>query len=602
MSRVKSSKHLHAADWLSEARLGAFMHFLPGIGSGPAAVAGFDVEALAEQLEWMGARYFTLTLGQMQGWLNSPNAAYDRIAGYRPGERCSTRDLPLDLHRALSVRGIRLMLYLPIQPPYRDPRAQHGFGVPPGHADQPIDAAVARKWGEVIHEWSVRYGEGVSGWWFDGAYPDTNFNEEIAGIYASAVKRGNPKAIVAFNPGIMVKRHAQAEDYTAGELNDPLDVVPTSRLVDGAQWHCLTFLGSYWGSRNTRYSAEQWQAWLKKVYARGGAVTLDMGPNMNPEAAPIGAITTDQATQFRILAQLAAEKGKDAKGGKAPAHRTCLRIRSASRSRRAPTLPTAWPFDAKEARQRQAAYAKLTGLPIEHSVDLGRGMKLELVLIPPGEFQMGSPADERGRDDDEVQRLTTLSKGFYFGKYPVTQAQWDAVMGSNPSKFKGQHHPVDQANWDACQALIKQLNAALLPPITDHRSPVTAAFRLPTEAEWEYACRAGTGGAYAGILDEMAWHDGNSGAITHAVGQKKPNAWGLYDLHGNVWEWCADGYHNYPACAVTDPVGIESGRHRVIRGGSWISDSRDCRSAERNWRIAENRNDDIGCRLAFSQK
>ena len=351
-------------------------------------MAGFDVEALAQQLEGMGARYFVLTLGQNAGWVNSPNAAYDRMAGFRPGERCSTRDLPLD-----------------------------------------------------------------------------------------------------------------------------------------------------------------------------------------------------QETQFRTLAQQAAEKAEDAEGGKAPARRTCLRIRSASRSRGAPTLPTAWPFDAKEARQRQVAYAKLTGLPIEHAVDLGRGMQLELVLIPPGQFLMGSPADERGRDDDEVQHLTTLSKGFYLGKYPVTQAQWDAVLGSNPSKFKGQHHPVDQARWEDCQALCRALGTG---------------FRLPTEAEWEYACRAGTCDAYAGILDEMAWHDGNSGAITHAVGQKKPNAWGVYDMYGNVWEWCADGYRNYPARAVTDPVGSESGRHRVIRGGSWISDIRDCRSAERNWRIAENKNDDIGCRLAFS--
>ncbi len=585
MRRATSSKHLHLTDWLSEARLGAFMHFLPEIGSGPIMVAGFDVEALARQQEWIGARYFTLTLCQMQGWLNSPNAAYDRMAGYRPGERCATRDLPLELHRALNARGIRMMLYLPIQPPYRDPRAQRGFGVAPGHADQPIDTAVARNWGEVIHEWSARYGEGVSGWWFDGAYPDTNFNEEIAGIYASAVKRGNPKAIVAFNPGIMVKRHARAEDYTAGELNEPLPVVPTSRWVDGAQWHGLTFLGSYWGSRNTRYSTEQWLAWLRQVFARGGAVTFDMGPNRNPEADPIGAISPEQAAQFRILAQMAAEKGEDAKGGRAVVRRTGLRSRSGSRSRGAPAIPAAWPFDAREARQRQAAYARLTGLPLEHAVDLGRGIKLELVLIPPGAFQMGSPADERGRDSDETQHLVTLSKGFYLGKYPVTQAQWDAVLGCNPSKFKGQNNPVDQARCEDGQVLCRALGAG---------------FRLPTEAEWEYACRAGTSGAYAGMLDEMAWHDGNSGAITHAVGQKKPNAWGLYDLHGNVWEWCADGYVDYPADAVTDPVGPESGRHRVIRGGSWISDIRDCRSAERNSRIAENRNDDIGCRLAFS--
>ncbi|GEM_PF-1441389 len=239
--------------------------------------------------------------------------------------------------------------------------------------------------------------------------------------------------IVTFNPGIMLIRHTRAEDYTAGELNDPLDVVPTSRRVDGSQWHCLTYMGSDWGKRNVRYSTGQWQAWLKKVFAQGGAVTFDMGPNMNPEAGFIGEIAMDQATQFRLLAQQAAEKAEDAQGDKAPACRTRLQVRSGLRRRGQPTLHTAWPFDLKEARRWQAEYGKITGLPIEQTVDLGRGMKLEMVLIPPGEFHMGSPPDEHGRDDDEVQRRVTLRQGFYLGKYPVTQAQWDAVLGSNPS-------------------------------------------------------------------------------------------------------------------------------------------------------------------------
>jgi hypothetical protein len=291
------------ADWLKDARIGAFMHFLPGSAGAFAKVNDFDVEALAEQLEQMGAKYFVFTLGQNSGWFNCPNAAYERITGYQPGERCARRDLPLDLHRALQRKGIRLMLYLPCQTPNADPRAQKAFGLPQGRKDQPIDVAFARRWAEVIEEWSARYGEKVSGWWFDGAYRHVRFNEDIAGVYAEAVRRGNPKAIVTFNPGIILKRHTQAEDYTAGELNDPFKVIPTSRWVDGSQWHALTFLGSSWGARNVRYPTREWQAWSKVVTAKGGAVTLDMGPNMDPKAGPIGAIAKEQADQFRAIAQ-----------------------------------------------------------------------------------------------------------------------------------------------------------------------------------------------------------------------------------------------------------------------------------------------------------
>jgi len=305
---------------------------------------------------------------------------------------------------------------------------------------------------------------------------------------------------------------------------------------------------------------------------------------MNPEAGTIGAISWDQAAQFRVLAQQAVAKADRAKRGK-PVRGTRLPALCGSRIRRPAAIPAAWPFDAKEARLRQAAYARSTGLPSEYAVDLGRGIKLELVLIPPGVFQMGSPADENGRDSDEAQRRVTVRQGFYLGKYPVTQYQWEAVLGCNPSKFKGPHHPVDQARWEDCQTLCGKLGAG---------------FRLPAELEWEYACRAGTSGAFAGGLNDLAWHDGNSGGVSHAVGRRKPNAWGLHDMHGNVWEWCADWYHHDPGRATVEPGGHGSKRCRVIRGGSWISAARDCRSAERNGRMPGNRNDDLGCRIVFS--
>lgn len=292
-------------DWLKEARIGAFMHFLPGNAEQFAHVNDFDVEALAKQLKGMGAKYFVFTLGQNSGWFNAPNATYDRITGYQPGERCATRDLPLDLYRALHAKGIRLMLYLPCQTPNRDIRAQKAFGLPQGTRDQPIDLAFAKQWAGVIHEWSARYGDKVSGWWFDGGYQHIHFNADIASIYADAVKRGNTNAIVTFNPGVKLIHYTQAEDYTAGELNDPFNVIPASRWINGSQWHALTFLGNTWGKRDTRQPTERWEVWFQKVVAQGGAVTLDMGPNMDPKLGPIGAIAKEQMEQFQAIAQQA---------------------------------------------------------------------------------------------------------------------------------------------------------------------------------------------------------------------------------------------------------------------------------------------------------
>lgn len=294
------SKSPHT-DWLKDARLGVFMHFLPSDAASLERVNDFDVEGLARQLREAGAGYFVITLGQNSGFYNAPNAAYDRFTGYQAGERCSRRDLPLDLYRALQPKGIRLMLYLPCQAPNQDARAQKAFGLPQGANDQPINAAFAKKWAEVIHEWSARYGGKVAGWWFDGGYARVGFNEKIARLYAGAVKRGNPSAIVTFNPGVSLIRHTQAEDYTAGELNEPFATVPSSRWVKGSQWHALTYLGSSWAQRNTRYPTERWREWFQKVVAKEGAVTLDLGPNWDPKAGPIGALAEAQLAQVRAL-------------------------------------------------------------------------------------------------------------------------------------------------------------------------------------------------------------------------------------------------------------------------------------------------------------
>jgi formylglycine-generating enzyme required for sulfatase activity len=235
----------------------------------------------------------------------------------------------------------------------------------------------------------------------------------------------------------------------------------------------------------------------------------------------------------------------------------------------------------------------------------------QMVWIPPGTFVMGSPASETDRNGDETQHTVTLTQGFYMGKYLVTQADYLAMIGSNPSYFTTKDYngnpipadlnrPVEQVNWtDAtnyCARLTQQEQAA-------GRLSAGWVYRLPTESEWEYACRAGTTTAFhygnalhggmANFYDYYEY-DASIGDIyvsnpavpwlarTTAVGSYQPNAWGLYDMHGNVWEWCRDWYGSYPAGSVTDPQGPTSGSFRVLRGGGWNFNAWDCRSAFRD--------------------
>jgi formylglycine-generating enzyme required for sulfatase activity len=210
----------------------------------------------------------------------------------------------------------------------------------------------------------------------------------------------------------------------------------------------------------------------------------------------------------------------------------------------------------------------------------------KMVYIPPGTFMMGSPLSERGRYDDESQHQVTLTKGFYIGVTEVTQGQWKRIMGNNPSHFKkcGDACPVEQVSWNDCQEFILRLNT----------QEKTRRYRLFSEAEWEYACRATSQSAFANgditekdcgydpNLDKIGWYCGNSGEKTHPVTQKNPNAWGLHDMHGNVWEWCHDWHGEYPSIRVTDPKGPLSGLRRIYRGGGWNLSARRCRSAFRD--------------------
>jgi len=224
-------------------------------------------------------------------------------------------------------------------------------------------------------------------------------------------------------------------------------------------------------------------------------------------------------------------------------------------------------------------------------------LSLERVYIPGGTFQMGSTE----YDGEKPPHQVTI-KPFYLGKYPVTQAQWQTLMGNNPSRFKGENRPVENVNWkDAVEFC--QLSA------------LTAGetYRLPSEAEWEYACRAGTTTPfYFGetITSDLVNSDGNypygsdpKGTYreeTTEVGQFPPNAFGLYDMHGNVWEWCADTYHDsYQGAPIDGSVWEKGGENRVLRGGSWNSNADSCRAAERDWKDPNYGDDDVGFRVVW---
>jgi len=233
--------------------------------------------------------------------------------------------------------------------------------------------------------------------------------------------------------------------------------------------------------------------------------------------------------------------------------------------------------------------------------DLKNSLGMEFALCPAGEFLMGSPRTKAVRKKNETQHRVTLTKPFYMGETEVTQAEYQQVMGANPSQFKGPQNPVEQVSWADAVEFCRKLSA-----LTAEKA-AGCEYRLPTEAEWEYACRAEATTMYAfgngtKRLGDYGWFDDNSDASTHPVGEKKPNAWGLYDMHGNVWEWCQDRYGAYmnPRGLATDPAGPTSGSFRVSRGGSWNYGAKYCRSASRNGNAPEVRISTLGFRVLRS--
>ena len=261
--------------------------------------------------------------------------------------------------------------------------------------------------------------------------------------------------------------------------------------------------------------------------------------------------------------------------------------------------------EISQATVQQKQAARQAGLAIEKKIDLGSDVNMVMVFIPAGEFEMGSPLEELKRDDDEAQHRIKLTKPFYMGKFEVTQMQYRVIMTDNPSKFDGDNLPVDNVNWYEAARFIKRLN-----------DKTGLKFRLPSEAEWEYACRAGTTTAFntgTTIDSDFANYDATApyadGIIgkelkrTNKVGSYPANAFGLYDMHGNVWEWCSDVYDKnyYKVTPTFDPTGPQEqeGGDRVIRGGAWNEKAHKCRSADRNNRSPKANQPIIGFRVVL---
>ncbi len=256
---------------------------------------------------------------------------------------------------------------------------------------------------------------------------------------------------------------------------------------------------------------------------------------------------------------------------------------------------------ADEIRRIESQQASSAGPSSSGSSSAGQdltitanGVTFTMVKVQGGTFQMGATA-EQGSDAHSYEKpahSVTLSN-YYIGQTEVTQALWQAVMGSNPSNRKGDNLPVEEVSWNDCQQFITKLNQ-----LTGRK------FRLPTEAEWEYAARGGNksrGYKYAGSNDlgSVAWYVGNSGSMTHPVGQKQANELGIYDMAGNVWEWCQDWYGSYSSGAQTNPTGPSSAFNRVYRGGCGYSNARDCRVSIRSIDGPDSRYWNLGLRLAL---
>lgn len=314
----------HNTDWMAGS-IGVFMHYWPD-AEHPNRTETFDVAALKAQLQEMKVDFFFITLGQNTNWYIAPNDVYEEMAGYRPGERCSRRDIPGEIISSLKGTGIRVCLYSPCAPSFRDTNAEVrlGFHLPsdPKKDRNPFmtDKGIAN-WAKACQAWAARYGEDVHAWWFDGAYARIGFTKEHARMLSQAVKKANPKMVVSFNIGVVdwdpevrpqyeaacakdpmlarripfrewrecnapwttgrpmenVAYHAEWADFTPGETAQPFRFPIGQRWIDGNQAFILTYVGDYWSKTNVRYPDEVWIPFVRDYLRRGGCLAFDMG-------------------------------------------------------------------------------------------------------------------------------------------------------------------------------------------------------------------------------------------------------------------------------------------------------------------------------------
>lgn len=272
-------------DWFLRAGYGVFVHYLHGLQNNPDHLASlgrqtdwdtcvreFDTEQFAETMAEAGAGYVIFTVMQVQRFMIAPNATFDWISGYAPGEACAQRDLIEDLYQSLSRRGIPLLLYYTGDGPRGDAQAGARFGW-----TEPVNREFVTRWAEVAREYGERYGDKVVGYWVDGCYPFIGYNDELLGILADGLKAGNPNRIIALNRGVdpVVMSYTRHDDYTTGEQNQFHDM-PVERFLDGEQWHILSYLGQWWGGSGSKYQKRELAEYVYDVHQRGGVVSIDV--------------------------------------------------------------------------------------------------------------------------------------------------------------------------------------------------------------------------------------------------------------------------------------------------------------------------------------
>lgn len=285
-SYVSAESNNPNTEWFQKAGYGVFVHYLAGIQNNPEEVQSlgkqtswndcvdeFDTEKFADAMAEAGAGYVIFTVMQISRFMIAPNATFDRISGYAPGEACSTRDLIEDLYQSLNRRNIALMLYWTGDGPRADEKAGPAYG-----CGNPVSREFVQKWADTFSEYGKRYGEKVAGIWCDGCYSFIGYDDEKLGILAKGLKAGNPKRIVAMNPGVdpEVRAYSPHEDYTCGEQNRFFDM-PVQRFLNGEQWHILSFLsGTWWGKPGIGYSKREMAEYVADVNQRGGVVSIDV--------------------------------------------------------------------------------------------------------------------------------------------------------------------------------------------------------------------------------------------------------------------------------------------------------------------------------------